>query len=83
MLERRVKKFDDVLSKKQIEIEKLRNLSWSGVPSGICIIIINFKYSYSYFEKWDVETLTRLFANRLRNTTGDNKKKKRGIHWYG
>ena len=35
MLERKVKKFDDVLSKKQIEIEKLRNLSWNGVPSGI------------------------------------------------
>lgn len=32
MLERRIKKFDDVLSKKQIELEKLRTLSWNGIP---------------------------------------------------
>jgi hypothetical protein len=34
MLERKIKKFDEVLLQKQIDIEKLRNLSWNGVPSG-------------------------------------------------
>ncbi len=33
MLERKIKKFDEVLSHKNIDLEKLRTLSWNGCPS--------------------------------------------------
>lgn len=35
MQERKIKKFDDALQKKQIEMEKLRGLAWNGVPSSM------------------------------------------------
>jgi hypothetical protein len=33
MMERKIKKFDDLLSQKHIDLEKLRSLSWNGIPS--------------------------------------------------
>lgn len=33
MMERKIKKFDDILSQKQIDLERLRTLAWNGVPS--------------------------------------------------
>jgi hypothetical protein len=37
MLDRKIKKFDDALSSKIIDLEKLRSLAWNGVPSNCAL----------------------------------------------
>lgn len=33
MMEKKIKKFDDCLGQKQVDLENLRKIAWTGIPS--------------------------------------------------
>lgn len=34
MTDRKIKRFEEILSQKQVDMDKLRKLAWNGIPSG-------------------------------------------------
>lgn len=83
MQERKIKKFYDALSLPQREMDKLRELSWIGIPSSKFLNSFPFiivKYSYTIFQVRIMEIIARLYPFRLGDAERNFEKEKRRIY---